>query len=156
MITEAVAVGAGPDGVLPGIRPGHRVWLQDRGTPVFGAGICELLRRVEATGSLRCAASDMGMAYSKAWQIVRRAEEHLGFALMTRRVGGKGGGCSIISEGGLRLVEAFDAYARDAEGLIDESFARHFGEWRGLAGPGPEIAAAADSLAAPGPGAGRE
>ena len=74
-----------------GVRLAHRLWLADGSTPVFGAGISELLERVEGTGSLRRAASDMGMAYSKAWQIVRRAEEHLGFELMVRRTGGKGG-----------------------------------------------------------------
>ena len=41
--------------------------------PIFGVGVCQLLARVETTGSLRRAAADMGMAYSKAWLVVRRA-----------------------------------------------------------------------------------
>jgi molybdate transport system regulatory protein len=123
------------------IRPGQRLWLHDQGLPVFGVGICELLQRVEATGSLRCAAADMGMAYSKAWQIVRRAEEHLGFELMTRRTGGKGGGCSIVSEKGLRRVDAFAAFVLEADASVDESFARHFGQ-SGPAGQGRLAAAA--------------
>ena len=39
----------------------------------FGPGIATLLHRVDAHRSLRAAAASMGMAYSKAWRIVRRA-----------------------------------------------------------------------------------
>jgi molybdate transport system regulatory protein len=123
------------------VRLAHRIWLQDAGIPVFGAGISELLARVEATGSLRQAASDMGMAYSKAWQILRRAEEHLGFKLMSRRTGGKGGGCSTVSDEGRWLVRAFDALTNEAEPLLAELFDRHFSDLSGLAGAGRAEAA---------------
>lgn len=116
------------------VRLAHRIWLQDAGTPVLGAGISELLARVEATGSLRQAASDMGMAYSKAWQILRRAEEHLGFKLMVRRAGGRGGGCSTVSDEGRWLVRAFGALTEEADSLLAALFDRHFPEWSGLAG----------------------
>ena len=116
-----------------GVHAAHRIWLEDQGTPVFGIGICELLTRVEATGSIRRAASDMGMSYSKAWQIVRRAEEHLGLELMVRRAGGKGGGCSAVSDEGRWLVGAFRALTEDAAGLVDQLFDRHLGQLNRLA-----------------------
>ncbi len=112
-----------------GVRPAQRIWLHDQGMPVFGIGIRELLIRVESTGSLRQAASDMGMAYSKAWHIVRRAEEHLGFTLLQRRTGGTGGGGSAVSDEGRRLVEAFGALLDEADTLLDELYAKHFGNW---------------------------
>ena len=119
-----------PETGVAGVRPAHRIWLRDGDTPVFGAGICELLEKVQATGSLRRAASEMGMAYSKAWQIVRRAEEHLGVTLMTRHAGGRGGGCSIVSDEGKWLVGAFGAMDEEADAILDELFARHFGAWQ--------------------------
>ena len=132
---KAIDLGASsPETDVAGVRPAHRIWLRDGDTPVFGAGICELLEKVQATGSLRRAASEMGMAYSKAWQIVRRAEEHLGVALMTRHAGGRGGGRSIVSDEGRWLVGAFGAMDEEAEALLDELFARHFGEWQLAAG----------------------
>jgi molybdate transport system regulatory protein len=131
---------------LADVRPAHRVWLQDQGLPVFGTGICELLKRVEATGSLRCAASDMGMAYSKAWQIVRRAEEHLGLKLMTRHTGGRGGGYSIVSEQGIWLVDTFSAFSREADTAVAQLFARHFGDGIRSAGERGEAAVAAAEL----------
>jgi molybdate transport system regulatory protein len=113
------------------ICPSQRIWLSDDGTPVFGAGIRQLLVGVESTGSLRRAASDMGMAYSKAWQIVRRAEEHLGFDLLVRKTGGTGGGGSAVSEEGKWLAVAYGAFVDEADALLGDLFAKHFGEWNG-------------------------
>ena len=44
----------------------------------FGPGVAMLLRRVRTLRSLRAAAMDMDMAYSKAWSILRTAERELG------------------------------------------------------------------------------
>jgi len=121
---------------MANIRPAQRLWLHDGGTPVFGSGMRELLIRVEATGSLHRAASDMGMAYSKAWSIVRRAEEHLGVTLLARQAGGAGGGGSTLSEEGRWIVEAFGALREEAAELLDDLFARHFGDRLGGSGPG--------------------
>jgi len=112
------------------IRPTQRIWLQDQGTPVFGMGIRELLIRVEATGSLRHAASDMGLAYSKAWKIVRRAEKHLGFTLLRRQAGGTYGGGSYLSDEAKWLVAALGAMVDEADALLEELYARHFGDWQ--------------------------
>ena len=101
------------------VRPGLRLWLQDAGAPVFGMGICRLLHGVESTGSLRRAATDMDMAYSKAWRIVQRAEEHLGFALIARRVGGASGGGSVLTEEGRELVKAFEQFADRVQATVD-------------------------------------
>ena len=109
------------------IRPGQRLWLSDKGEPVFGTGICDLLAGVEATGSLHRAAANMKMSYSKAWTIVQRAEGHLGFPLIERRVGGAEGGGSALTDDGRWLMEAFRAWSskvREAsEDLFDEIFA---------------------------------
>ena len=65
----------------------------------FGPGVAELLRRVRELHSLRAAAMSMGMAYSKAWTVVRNAEDGLGFHLLTSTAGGKhGGGAELTDE----------------------------------------------------------
>lgn len=54
----------------------------DRDLPgAFGGGCASLLEGVTEEGSLNRAAKRMGMAYSKAWRIVREAEGHLGCEL---------------------------------------------------------------------------
>ena len=55
----------------------------------FGPGIAVLLHRVEEYHSIRQATLSMGMAYSKAWAIIRRAERELGFPLLDTVTGGK-------------------------------------------------------------------
>ncbi|MGC8633539.1 MAG: winged helix-turn-helix domain-containing protein [Candidatus Limnocylindrales bacterium] len=110
------------------IRPAQHIWLQDGGVPFFGGGVRELLVRTERTGSLHQAAAEMGMAYSKAWGIVHRAEEHLGLILLERRAGGVRGGGSTLSDDGRWMVEAFGAFREEAAAALAELYGRHFGD----------------------------
>ena len=88
-------------------------FLDDSGEKFFGEGPCRLLRAVEETGSLRCAAASMEMAYSKALKLVKQAETALGFPLTQRSVGGKDGGGSTLTPEGRAWLVKYEAY-RDA------------------------------------------
>ena len=68
----------------------------------FGPGICELLERIQGTGSIQAAAAEMKMSYTKAWKIVKRAEREMGVNLIARVSGGKKGGGSTLTEAGER------------------------------------------------------
>ena len=85
----------------------------DDGNKFFGEGPCRLLRCVERTGSLRAAAMEMEMAYSKASKLLKQAEQELGFPLTTRVTGGKDGGGSKLTPEGERWLRQYEAY-RDA------------------------------------------
>lgn len=96
------------------MKPVTRITLtDDNGMKFFGEGPCRLLRCVETTGSLRAAAMEMGMAYSKASRLIKQAESTLGFPLTTRSVGGKDGGGSILTPEGKQLLVQYETY-RDA------------------------------------------
>ena len=88
-------------------------FTDESGEKFFGEGPCRLLRAVEKTGSLRAAAMEMGMAYSKATKLIKQAELHLGFSLTTRYAGGKAGGGSVLTPEGSRWLSQYEAY-RDA------------------------------------------
>ena len=79
----------------------------------FGEGPCRLLHLIEETGSLRAAAISMGMAYTKALSIMKRAEKNLGFPLTARRIGGKGGGGSVLTPEAKEFLHDYETY-RDA------------------------------------------
>ena len=79
----------------------------------FGEGPCRLLHLIEETGSLRAAAISMGMAYTKALAIMKRAEKNLGFPLTARRIGGKGGGGSALTAEAKEFLHDYETY-RDA------------------------------------------
>ena len=89
------------------------IFTDDNGDKFFGEGPCQLLRRVEKTGSLRAAAMEMGMAYSKATRLIKLAEAALGFPLTSRSTGGKDGGGSTLTPAGKQWLHRYEAY-RDA------------------------------------------
>ena len=71
---------------------------------VFGHGCVLLLEGVERERSLNRAAKSMGMAYSKAWRIVKEAEAQLGCTLLDRD-GARG---STVTPEGKRAIAAYE------------------------------------------------
>ena len=93
------------------MKPALRVMLcDDAGERFFGEGPCRLLHLIEETGSLRAAAISMGMAYTKALTIMKRAEKNLGFPLTARRIGGKGGGGSALTPEAKEFLHDHETY----------------------------------------------
>ena len=92
----------------------------------MGPGVLMLLDNVVATGSVKEACRITGISYSKAWIIFNLAEQELGYPLILRRHGGAGGGGSVVSEAGLRMldkyVEAKSKINDYAEKVFDEIF----------------------------------
>ncbi len=97
---------------------------------VFGEGPFELLSRVESSGSLRRAAAEMSMSYTKAWRLVGALEQRLGFALLERHVGGSAGGGSGLTDDARELLRRFGALKAEAGEMLDELYHRHFGDFR--------------------------
>lgn len=96
------------------MQPNIRVMLFDEdGERFFGEGPCRLLHAIEQTGSLRAAAQSMQMAYTKALGLVRHAEQVLVFALTERKIGGKGGGGSVLTDEAKEFLYRYEQY-RDA------------------------------------------
>ena len=68
--------------------------------PNFGKGVVELLELCDKYGSLSKAYKEMGMSNSKAWKIIKRAQEDLGYELVHTTSGGSlGGGSQLTLEG---------------------------------------------------------
>jgi len=94
----------------------------------FGPGVAMLLRRVRTLHSLRAAAMDLDMAYSKAWSILRTAEQELHMKLLHSTTGGRGGGGAALTPEGERLLDAFDAYEAELKEAAARLFPRYFQE----------------------------
>ena len=93
----------------------------------FGPGVADLLERVDRLKSLRKATIEMDMAYSKAWKIVKVAEQNLGFSLLTSVTGGKGGGGAELTEQGRRFLKSFRRFEDAVRGYADEAFVEIMG-----------------------------
>ncbi len=108
------------------MRPVTKItFTDDNGIKFFGEGPCRLLRYVEKTGSLRSAAMEMEMAYSKASKILKQAEINLGFPLTKRSTGGKDGGGSVLTAEGKQWLLQYEAY-RDACVKSNQALYRQF------------------------------
>ena len=102
------------------------------GQRFFGPGVAELLERVREHRSLRAAAASMEMAYSKAWRIIRTAENVFGCKMLSSSIGGKGGGGAVLTEEAKRLLAAYDAYVADVTAYSAGKFEEAFGFYRDL------------------------
>lgn len=93
----------------------------------FGPGVAALLSQVRKYRSLRAAAGAMGMAYSKAWRIVRSAEEAFGCKLLDSTIGGRNGGGAVLTAEAEALLSAYQALRSEVDAYAGERFREHFG-----------------------------
>lgn len=92
----------------------------------FGPGVATLLQLVQTCHSLRAAAMQMGMAYSKAWSIIKSAETQLGFKLLASTTGGKHGGGAQLTEQAAELLAAYTRYCQTLREFAQRQFAADF------------------------------
>ena len=89
---------------------------------LFGRGIASLCLGVRATGSLNAAAKGMGMAYSKAWRIIKDTEAALDLQLLNR----DGAHGSDLTEAGNKLLDTYlaieEKLQKEAEELFEAAF----------------------------------
>ncbi len=100
-----------------------KVWLEVDGMHTFGSGLAQLLEGVARTGTLREAARAAHISYRHAWDMIKRAEKHLGKELILRQTGGIGGGRSALAAGGRHLLEVFRRLNREVAAFADARFA---------------------------------
>ena len=86
---------------------------------IFGRGVAQLCRGVDRAGSLNKAAKEIGMAYSKAWRIVKHTEEAFAVQLLERN----GAHGSTLTADGKALLETYEQLERDVERFAQERLA---------------------------------
>lgn len=76
--------------------------------PFFGAGTVTLLKQIDCLHSVREACNTTGISYSKAWKILRAAEDGFGCSLVERRAGGRKGGNAHLTKDGRNLIVLYE------------------------------------------------
>ncbi|MGI6217165.1 MAG: winged helix-turn-helix domain-containing protein [Coriobacteriales bacterium] len=84
----------------------------------LGKGVVTLLKGILEKGSLNQAAKSIGMAYSKAWRIVKETEAGFGFLLINRD-GARG---STLTKEGKQLVEMYENLQKELEDYANTRF----------------------------------
>lgn len=74
----------------------------------FGKGVYELMKKAQSFGSLSGAYKDMKMSNSKAWKILKRAEEDLDMPLVERISGG-----SKLTQEGEELLDKYEKFIQE-------------------------------------------
>ena len=89
----------------------------------MGEGPYQLLRRIEKLGSLRRAALEMGMSYSKAHALIKHLEASVQHQILHSYVGGSSGGGAQLTDFGRRLLKEYAELEKRVSGAADAAFA---------------------------------
>lgn len=84
----------------------------------LGPGVAALLEGVREMGSLNASAKRMGMAYSKAWRIVKETEDVLGVNFLDRD-GARG---STLTPNCIKLLDTYWALQKDVQEKSEAAF----------------------------------
>lgn len=88
----------------------------DEGDKFMGIGVIWLLEEIDRAGSLRKAAMNLGMSYTKSYAMLSKAEENLAFPLIERRKGGashEGAALTQKAKEFIKLYWAFQSRAKE-------------------------------------------
>jgi len=95
---------------------------------VLGPGVVRLLELVKETQSLSQSCRQMGMAYSKAWKLIKKAEEGCKVQLMFGVRGGKNGGSTKLTKEGEELLQKYRTMEAEMHKAMDDIFEKVFME----------------------------
>lgn len=102
-----------------------RFCITNNGERIFGKGPCLLLEAIGRLGSLKKAANELNMSYSKAWIIINKAEQVLGYSLLQTHIGGLDGGGSYLTPEANTLIKAYNAFNREAKDSAEELYRKY-------------------------------
>ncbi len=88
----------------------------------FGIGIVWLLEEVEKTGSIKQAANNLKMSYSKAHKILKRVEDKTGKALLKKTRGGIERGGSQLTDYAKNLINNYKSFQKKIKDFAIEEF----------------------------------
>lgn len=106
---------------LNDLKPSVKLTIENpssQANAVFGPGIAALCKGVRDTGSLNAAAKNLGMAYSKAWRIIKETEDSLGIQLLVR----DGAHGSTLTDDCMQLLDAYAALKKKMQTTGEDTY----------------------------------
>jgi len=96
----------------------HKVWLEAGDAFALGDGGVELLRAIEATGSIRAGARRVGWSYRHALAYLTQADAAFGYPLIARTRGGQERGGARLTRGGREFVRRYTVFRATLERAV--------------------------------------
>lgn len=103
-----------------------KIWLEDKeGKVIFGAGRLRILKAIQEKGSIHAAAKELRMGYRAVWARIHATEKRLGVRLLEKKIGGSGGGGSVLTPLAEKLINSFTSVQQEIEKETDTGFKKH-------------------------------
>ena len=99
-----------------------KLYLENSQGKFMGIGVLWLLEKVRSSGSLRAAASELGISYSKAFRMVENLESSLGVEVLERRRGGMSRTGATLTPFGEAFISLYDDFQKQCKNLMDKPF----------------------------------
>ena len=99
-----------------------KLYLENDQDKFMGIGVLWLLQKISVCGSLRAAASQMGISYSKAFRMVENLEASLGIAVLERHRGGMQRSGASLTPFGHAFIVLYDDFQKECKSLMEEPF----------------------------------
>ena len=108
-----------PVGSSVKITPRFRVLFRDE--IALGPGKVELLKAIQATGSIRQAASHVGMSYMRAWLLIRTMNRCFRQPVVLSERGGATRGGATLTETGTAAIKLYDRLEADSLAITQKT-----------------------------------
>ena len=86
----------------------YEVLIEVNGKTLMDSRLANLLKQLRSKGSLLAASKALNIPYSRAWEMIVKAERVLGKPLIETSRGGRGGGGTRLTREALELLEIYE------------------------------------------------
>lgn len=94
--------------------------------PFFSYRLKLLLYLIDDTGNMRIACKQSGIAHSKAWDVINKLEQNLGYTVVQRQRGGKSGGSTCLTKQGEEFLVAYHDFEQTIHQFTQDEFRKRF------------------------------
>jgi molybdate transport system regulatory protein len=99
-----------------------RLRIVDDGTIILGPGKADLLQALDRSGSIRDAATELGMSYMRAWSLIRVMNERFQQPLVEAARGGSRRGGATLTPAGRSVLRLYRRMTRASESASAADF----------------------------------
>lgn len=104
-----------------------KIELKLKAREIFFDETCyELLCSIKSEKSIQQSCATIGISYSKGSKLIKDMERELGFTIVEKWTGGAGGGGSILTKEGERLVENYANLLNDINKEVEKKYKKYF------------------------------
>lgn len=101
-----------------------KIYLEDENGKFMGIGVLWLMQSIMRLGSLRSAAAEIGISYSKAYGMIENLETALGHRIIERKRGGKERVGASLTPFAVSFMEIYDSFQKECKVLMEAPFER--------------------------------